>query len=113
MDWTATMISAAGSKPDPKYPLDGEDVTAVLKMKRPVFDRTFYWRTFKQGAMRSGKWKYVREDKNEFLYDLSIDEHEQADFAASESAKLSEMRKQFADWELGMQKYPKTATRVD
>jgi arylsulfatase A-like enzyme len=113
MDWTATMISAAGAKPDPKYPLDGEDITAVLNMKRPVFDRTFYWRTFKQGGMRSGKWKYVREDKNEFLYDLSVDEHEQANFAASESAKLSELRKQFTDWELGMQKYPKSATRVD
>jgi arylsulfatase A-like enzyme len=113
MDWTATMIAAAGAKPDPKYPLDGEDVTAVLNMKRPVFDRTFYWRTFKQGGMRSGKWKYVREDKKEFLYDLSVDEHEQSDFATAEPAKLSELRKQFTTWELGMQKYPKTATRVD
>jgi arylsulfatase A-like enzyme len=107
MDWTATMISAAGAKPDPKYPLDGEDVTTVLSLKRPLFDRTFYWRTFKQGGMRSGRWKYVREGKTESLYDLAVDEHEQADFAASEATKLADMRAQFDTWAAGMQVYPK------
>jgi arylsulfatase A-like enzyme len=106
MDWTATMIAAAGGKPDPKYPLDGEDVTTVLSLKRPVFDRTFYWRTFKQGGMRSGKWKYVRDGKDEFLYDLSVDEHEQADFKSAEAVRLASLREKFAIWESGMQKYP-------
>jgi arylsulfatase A-like enzyme len=108
MDWTATMISAAGAKPDPKYPLDGEDVTTVLSMKRPIFDRTFYWRTYKQGGMRSGKWKYVRDGKDEFLYDLSVDEHEQAEFSAAEPKVLSRLHGEFETWESGMMKYPAT-----
>ena len=70
MDWTATMIAAAGAKPDAKYPLDGEDLLRVLNSKRPLFDRTFFWRTKRQGATRSGKWKYIREGKNELLFDL-------------------------------------------
>ncbi len=106
MDWTATMIAAAGKKPDPKYPLDGRDLTAMLKGIQPVFDRTFFWRTKRQGAMRSGKWKYVREGKNEFLHDLSVDEREQADFSMTETDRLAEMRAEFDKWESGMMKYP-------
>ena len=70
-----------------------------------MFDRTFFWRTKRQGAMRSGKWKYVREGKNEFLHDLSIDEREQANFATSEVQTLERLRTEFGMWESGMQKY--------
>lgn len=106
MDWTATMIAAAGNKPDAKFPLDGEDLTEVLKSKRPLFDRTFFWRTHLQGGMRSGKWKYIREGKNENLHDLSVDEREQADFKVSQRSVLERLRGEFVRWESGMQKYP-------
>src|SRR5215213_1098764 len=36
MDWTATMVAATGGKPDAKYPLDGEDVTEVLRGNRSM-----------------------------------------------------------------------------
>ena len=104
MDWTATMVAAAGSKPAPAYPLDGHDLTDVLK-GRPRYDRTFFWRTYNQGAMRSGKWKYIREGKNEFLHDLSVDEREQADFKEREPATLQRSREAFDGWESKMQKY--------
>ena len=106
MDWTATMIAAAGGKPDAAYPLDGEDLSEVLRGKRAVFDRTFFWRTSDQGAIRQGKWKYIREDKNEFLYDLSIDESEQADFKEANNPILERMRDDFDKWSAQMQKYP-------
>jgi arylsulfatase A-like enzyme len=106
MDWTATMIAAAGAKPDSKYPLDGEDVTDVLRSRRPAFDRTFFWRTRRQGAIRSGKWKYIREGKNEFLYDLSVDEHEQADFKAAQPSVLERLRVEFDKWQSEVQAYP-------
>ena len=106
MDWSATMITAAGASPDTNYPLDGEDLTSVLSAKRGRFDRTFYWRTSRQGAMRDGKWKYIREGKNESLHDLSIDEREQASFVESHPAVLADMRERFVSWESQMQKYP-------
>jgi arylsulfatase A-like enzyme len=108
MDWTATMIAAAWAKPDAKYPLDGEDLTSLLNLKRPSFDRNFFWRTSRQGSMRSGRWKYIREGKNEFLFDLSADEREQADFAKPRADKLTELRSQFVKWESQMAAYPKT-----
>ena len=108
MDWTATMIAAAGGKPHPKYPLDGEDITDVLRLRRGGFDRTFFWRTYKQGAMRSGKWKYIRDGKDEFLYDLSADEREQADFKDADPSTLGRLRNEFVAWESQMQEYPKS-----
>ena len=106
MDWTATMIAAAGGKPDPNYQLDGEDITSVLAGQREPSDRTFFWRTKRQGAVRSGKWKYLREGKNEWLFDLSADEREQADFKDSEQPTLARLRREFDLWESTMQKYP-------
>jgi arylsulfatase A-like enzyme len=105
MDWTATMIAAAGAKPDPRYPLDGENLFDTFRLKRQLTERTFYWRTFRQGAMRKGKWKYIRDGNRESLYDLTVDEHEEADFKESQPATLSSLREKFKLWESGMQKY--------
>jgi arylsulfatase A-like enzyme len=108
MDWTATMIAAAGATPDHSYPLDGEDLTGILASKRSSFDRSFFWRTRRQGAMRSGNWKYIREGKNESLHDLSVDEREQANFAEADPERLASLRRQFDDWESQMARYPQT-----
>jgi arylsulfatase A-like enzyme len=107
MDWTATMIAAAGATPAPAYPLDGEDLKAVLSGKRGLYDRTFFWRTYAQGALRSGKWKYIREGKNEFLFDLAFDEHEQANFKNKEPQTFERLRGEFNKWEAGVLAYPK------
>jgi arylsulfatase A-like enzyme len=107
MDWTATMIAAAGNKPDPKYPLDGHDLTEVLNGKQSLYDRTFFWRTKRQGAMRRGNWKYIQEGSNELLFDLSSDEREQANFAEAKPEILADLRKQFKDWDSQMTAYPK------
>ncbi|HQU93079.1 MAG TPA: sulfatase-like hydrolase/transferase [Pyrinomonadaceae bacterium] len=108
MDWTATMIAAAGNRPDPNYPLDGQNIVGVLNGKQPIFDRPFFWRTKRQGAMRHGKWKYVREGKNEFLFDLSVDEREQADFSAAQPSVLEHLRGEFKKWESEVISYPPT-----
>ena len=106
MDWTATMIAAAGNKPHANFPLDGHDLRAVLAGRQPLYDRTFFWRTKRQGAIRSGDWKYMREGKNESLYDLSVDEREQADFKDREPGTLERLRTQFANWESTVVAYP-------
>lgn len=108
MDWTSTMIAAAGGKPDAKYPLDGEDLTSFLAGKRAAFERTLYWRTIRQGSMRQGKWKYLRDGKNEFLFDLTVDEREQADFAERKPETLDSLRKLFVQWESQMMVYQKS-----
>jgi arylsulfatase A-like enzyme len=106
MDWTATMLAAAGGAPDARYPFDGVDMTAALSGRKSIFDRTFFWRTRKQGGMRSGRWKYIRDDKNEYLFDLSVDEREQANFAQTRAKKLASLKAEYKKWESGMASYP-------
>jgi len=72
-----------------------------------ITERTLFWRTRNQGAMRSGKWKYLRAGTNEVLYELSADEHEQANYADLEPNKLAELRAAFKAWESQMMSYPK------
>lgn len=107
MDWTATMIAAAGAEPDKKFPFDGEDLTDVVRSKHTLFDRTFFWRTFRQGGMRSGKWKYLREGEKDLLFDLNVDEREQANFAEAKPEILNDLRDQFKSWESRMMVYPR------
>jgi len=109
MDWSATMVAAAGGTQDAAYPFDGDDMRQVIGGERAPYERSFYWRIRRQGAMRSGKWKYIREGKNEFLHNLSIDEREQANFAGSESQMLERLRSEFGKWESSMQQYPNLA----
>ncbi len=105
MDWTATMTAAAGSQADAKYLFDGEDLSPVLAGKRLLYDRKFFWRTKTQAAMLSGKWKYIRDQKGEFLYDLSVDERENADFARIHPDRVNSLRREFDALQSEMAKY--------
>ena len=81
-------------------------MTSILAGQHSTVDRTFFWRTKRQGAMRSGKWKYLREGQAEFLFDLSIDEREQWDFKEQSPDVLKRLRGEFGRWESEMMRYP-------
>jgi arylsulfatase A-like enzyme len=106
MDWTATILAAAQTKPDIKYPLDGEDLLPVLRGQRPAYERTMFWRTRTQGAARSGHWKYLKQDKDEFLFDLAVDQREQADFKQKNADVLQRIRNEYERWESQMLPLP-------
>src|SRR4029079_8772670 len=77
MDWTATILSLTGAKPDPKFPLDGIDIMPIITGKKTEVNRTLYWRISQRKqhkAIRYGKWKYLQDDKgDEYLFDLKLD----------------------------------------
>ncbi len=79
MDWVPTLLAAGGTRPDPAYPSDGEDLAPALAGAAP-HPRRFYWR-YKAGAQRAirdGDWKYLRIAGNEFLFDVVQDPRERA-----------------------------------
>jgi arylsulfatase A-like enzyme len=111
MDWTATILAAAGAKPDPNYPLDGIDLTPIISAASPrprvpasprppisPSPRLLFWRSSRQDAVLLGRWKYVRDGEAEYLFDLSNDEHEQANFREQNPAMLSQLREEFKKW---------------
>jgi arylsulfatase A-like enzyme len=105
MDWTATFIAAAGVEPHSDYPLDGIDLFGE------EVERNLYWRMkFRnQRAVRSGVWKYLSIEGNEFLYDLSRDERERANMRYREPEKFVELREAYLEWDRSMPLFPEDA----
>jgi arylsulfatase A-like enzyme len=106
MDWTATFIAAAGVQPHPDYPLDGIDLFGE------EIERNLYWRMkFRdQKAVRSGVWKYLSIEGNEFLYDLSRDSRERANMRYREPEKFKELRAAYFEWDRSLGPIPEDAT---
>ena len=98
MDWTATLLAVGGATPDPAYPLDGLDLSPLWRGEPVGFDRTLFWRTREEDAARRGRWKYLRAEHSESLFDIPSDPGEAADLAAYEPKTLTSMRTDFGEW---------------
>ncbi len=112
MDWSATMLDAAGVAADPDHPLDGVSLMPVLRDPGATFDRPLHWRMNHRGqrALREGRWKYLRVDGHDYLFDIPADERERANLAPREPARLAAMRQQWEDWNATMPPIPEDAT---
>ena len=102
MDWTATILAIAQTKPDPEFKLDGENLLPVCTGKQKIFDRTFYWRLFQekqQKAIRDGNWKYLQYEKGEFLFNLSDDPGEKNDLKEKYPDIFNRLKLKYASWE--------------
>lgn len=110
MDWTATMLALGRAKPDPAYPLDGDDLWPVIRGSQPIYERTFFWRTSIQDAVIKGRWKYLKDGARESLFDLSVDERERADFREQNPTMFTQLKNEFKSWESTV--LPRPAPRV-
>jgi len=98
MDWTATMLAAAKAEASAIRSLDGIDLLPVLKGGSPVRDRTLFWRIYNRDAVRQGKWKFLRDGEVRRLFDLSLDQREQADFSKKFPDVLQRLMSEFDKW---------------
>ena len=102
MDWTATILSAGGAKAHTDFPLDGINLMPIVTGKKKNIERIFYWRTFqnnKQKAIRMGEWKYLQDEKGEYLFNLVTDQREKNDLKTKQQAIFNRLKKMYADWE--------------
>ena len=108
MDWVATFMDAAGVKPDANYPLDGISLLNVIQKPAKIFERDLYWKMLfrNQKALRSGEWKYLSVDGDEFLFNLARDERERANYGKRDSRRLAEMRAKYQAWDDALPKHP-------
>ena len=111
MDWTATMLRAAGSVDAPDAPLDGVDLAPILADPALNPPRKLYWRMNhrKQRALRDGRWKYLMVDAHEYLFDVETDAREKANMAKREPERLVAMRADWEAWALSMPGIPDDA----
>ncbi|MDM0104095.1 sulfatase-like hydrolase/transferase [Variovorax sp. J22R24] len=112
MDWSATMLEAAGVPTHSQYPLDGVSLLPVLRDASRTFARALHWRMNHRGqrAMRDGDWKYLQVDGNEYLFNIPADERERANQAHREPGRLAAMRDAWLAWNATMPPIPEDAT---
>ena len=111
MDWTATFLDAAGVKAHPEYPLDGQSLLGGLEDPGKTFERDLFWRMKfrEQKAARSGSWKWLSIEGDEFLFDLAQDQRERANLIKRFPDKLADLKRRFSGWEKSIPPIPPDA----
>ena len=111
MDWVATMFEAAQVAPDPEYPLDGVSLLPLFDHSSWQPQRKLYWRMAhrKQRALLDGRWKYLRVDAHDYLFNLDHDERERANQATRDPQRLAAMREDWEAWAATMPGIPADA----
>jgi N-acetylgalactosamine-6-sulfatase len=107
MDLTASMARVAGAEPPAGQPFDGIDILELLEQRRPLRERTLYWRARRGDrtwwAMRQGSLKYVaRRDgdrTDESLFDLRADPGEKHDLCSRRGDDAARLKRRLAGWE--------------
>lgn len=101
LDWSATIIAAAGASPSQAHPLDGIDLLPALESGSSL-ERSIFWRTSQrsqQKAVRHGSWKYLSVADGEYLYDLALDPGERVDRKAAEPDRFRALTAKYARWD--------------
>ena len=111
MDWVPTFFEAAGTKAHPDYPSDGVSLVKQLADPGAIADRALFWRMkhHEQRAMRADRWKYLKVDEHEYLFDVVTDERERANLAKRHPERLAAMRAQWQAWDATMPPIPDDA----
>lgn len=103
MDFTPTLLAAAGAAPHPDYPSDGIDLRAAIAGAPPEPRRLFFrYLRMQQRAYRKGDWKYLRIMGNTFLFDVAKDPLERANLKSRHRAVFDEMAAEYDAWEATM-----------
>ncbi len=112
MDWSATLLEAGGGTPAPSHPIDGISLLPVLQDPARHIEREMHWRMNhrSQRALRSGRWKYLKVDAHEYLFDIEADARERANLAGREPERFAQLRERWLAWNATMPPIPDDAT---
>lgn len=112
MDWSATMLDAAGAPAAASHPLDGRSLMPLLRDATWHDDQPLFWRMNHRGqrALRHGPWKYLRVDGHDYLFHLEGDERERANLGPIAPERLAAMVQAWEAWEATMPPIPADAT---
>lgn len=102
MDWTATILELAGTRASADYPPDGISLLPAFNGKQKNIARTFYWRLTqrtRQQAILDNHWKWIADEKAEYLFDLSMDEGEKNNLIFTRKDKAAALKNKYQKWE--------------
>ncbi len=109
MDLYPTCLTAAGLHPHPAQHRDGLNLLPLVKGSGTLKRDALYWHyphynshpsSVPSSVLRKGDWKLIEtfDPEGVELYHLGRDLSETTNLAASETAKLAELRQELTDW---------------
>jgi arylsulfatase len=105
IDVMPTVLDLAGCKypsefnGNPITPVDGKSMVPIFRGEQREGHRALFWRFNHGSAVRTGKWKLVREDKEPWeLYDMDADPAELNDLAADMPEKVEQLEALWDEW---------------
>jgi N-acetylgalactosamine-6-sulfatase len=107
LDFSRSIVRAAGTKPPRNRPFDGIDILQAIETNQPVQKRTLFWRARRgqrtRKAVRDGFLKYIRlqegDDIEEYLFDLKQDPAEKNNLFTEREEDVRKLKLLLKDWE--------------
>ena len=108
MDFSRSIVVAAGAKPPAGRAFDGMDILRAAAANRPVQERTLFWRARRaertRKAVRDGSLKYISlqdsDEVKEYLFDLERDPAEKNDLLNDQPENVLRLKTLLERWEL-------------
>jgi arylsulfatase A-like enzyme len=98
MDWFPTLLRLSGADVQIPVPLDGQDLSEALLHGITLKPHPIYWKYRDQGAVRAGRWKWLMDGDQQYLYDLETDHAESNDLADDAPELADSLRRAFDLW---------------
>jgi arylsulfatase A-like enzyme len=107
MDFSRSIVRAAGTKPPAGRKFDGIDILQAVERNEPVQKRTLFWRArrgqWTRKAVRDGSLKYIRlqngDDVKEYLFDLERDPAEKNNLLNKQPDNVQRLKTLLQNWE--------------
>jgi arylsulfatase A-like enzyme len=99
MDLTMSILAATNTPVPPDARLEGVDLLPVLAGQAPPVERTLFWRTQTEKAVRRGDWKLLVDGSLVFLFNLREDISERNDRARDRADLVRTLRPLIDAWE--------------
>ncbi len=99
MDLTASILAATSTPVPPEARLEGMNLLPILSGQAAPAERTFFWRTQTQKAVRRGDWKLLVQGNAAYLFNLRADVGEHTDLARERIDLIRTLRPLIASWE--------------
>ena len=111
MDFTISMLRAAGEEAPADLPSDGIDILRHIEQRKPTTARTLFWRQRRgertERAVRDGSLKYLSIDDGdqveEYVFDLKNDPAEKTNLLDARPDATRHLKRLLAEWEKDVQ----------
>jgi arylsulfatase A-like enzyme len=99
MDLTATILAVTNTPVPAEARLEGRNLIPLLQATSAAAERSLFFRSATQKAVRRGDWKLLVDSNGMHLFNLRRDMGERVDLAGEEGALAQELRALLTKWE--------------